>query len=115
MDFQDIDLVQLSKASDTLRAVTHPLRLSIITLLDDKSELNVHQIYSTLKLEQSITSQHLKILRDTKVVNTNRIGKMIFYTLNYDTLNAISKAVINFDLITRERKKKNQRISVMAE
>ena len=72
MDFQDIDLEQLNKASEILRAVTHPLRLSIISLLDEKTELNVHSLFTALNLEQSITSQHLKVLRQALITCDNR-------------------------------------------
>lgn len=96
---------ELEKASEMLRAVSHNLRLSIIDLLDEKGEVNVNVIYTTLKLEQSITSQHLKILRDNEIVNTRRDGKMIYYTLNYNRLNIINDAILKFDTLTRERLK----------
>ena len=65
-----------------MRAVAHPIRLAIIDLLDEEQQLNVNRIYAQLGMEQSITSQHLKVLRDTDVVITKREGKMIFYTLS---------------------------------
>lgn len=102
---------ELDKASEMLRAVSHNLRLSIISLLDEKGEVNVNVIYTTLKLEQSITSQHLKILRDNDIVHTKRDGKMIFYTLNYDRLKIINDAIMKFDTLTRERLKNKKKTS----
>jgi DNA-binding transcriptional ArsR family regulator len=49
-----------------------------------------------MKLEQSITSQHLKILRATEVVITEREGKFILYSVNYAKLATVLKAVDNF-------------------
>ncbi len=98
-------------ASELLRSVAHNLRLSIISLLDEKGEINVNVIYTSLKLEQSITSQHLKILRDTGIVNTRREGKMIFYSLNYDKIKAIQNAVGLFDQMTKERIKNKKRLA----
>lgn len=100
---------ELDKASEMLRAVSHNLRLSIISLLDEKGEVNVNVIYTTLKLEQSITSQHLKILRDNDIVHTKRDGKMIFYTLNYERLKIINDAIMKFDTLTRERLKNKKK------
>lgn len=100
---------ELDKASEMLRAVSHNLRLSIISLLDEKGEVNVNVIYTTLKLEQSITSQHLKILRDNNIVHTKRDGKMIFYTLNYERLKIINDAIMKFDTLTRERLKNKKK------
>lgn len=102
---EDLDL-----ASELLRSVAHNLRLSIISLLDEKGEINVNVIYTSLKLEQSITSQHLKILRDTGIVNTRRDGKMIYYSLNYDKIKSIQDAVGQFDQKTKERMKNKKRL-----
>lgn len=108
MAFIDIDEKTLEEAAALLRSVTHKLRLSIIKLLDDRGEINVNQIYSTLKLEQSITSQHLKILRDADVVKTRREGKMIFYTVNYDKLRTVEKITSEIDRLIREQAKRRK-------
>lgn len=108
MIYLDIDDKDLQAASNLLRAVTHKLRLSIIKLLDDKGEINVNSIYTTLKLEQSITSQHLKILRDNDVVQTRRDGKMIYYTLNYDKLRLVEKIASDIDKLIRESTKRRK-------
>jgi ArsR family transcriptional regulator, virulence genes transcriptional regulator len=77
-----VELLTLKKADITIRALNHKLRLQIIRLLQDKGEMTVTEIYSKLKLEQSVASQHLAILRRAGIVNTRRDGKFIFYTLN---------------------------------
>ncbi len=55
------DRLQLS--AEVLRALAHPLRLQILEFIDQHAKINVNKIYNTLGLEQSITSQHLRILR----------------------------------------------------
>lgn len=95
----------LDKASELLRAVSHQLRLSIIRLLDQKGEINVNQIYTSLRLEQSITSQHLKVLRTSEVVITRREGKMIYYSLNYPRLEMVQKISSDIEQLTREKAK----------
>ena len=77
-----IELLTLKKADIIIRALNHKLRLQIIRLLQDKGEMTVTEIYSKLKLEQSVASQHLAILRRAGIVNTRRDGKFIFYTLS---------------------------------
>lgn len=111
MEFSNFDNEVLEKSSALFRAVTHKLRLSIIRLLDDKSEINVNEIYTTLKLEQSITSQHLKVLRDTQVVNTRREGKMIFYTLNYETLAKVEETAAQIEKLIRVKPKTRRQIA----
>jgi ArsR family transcriptional regulator len=80
-------------SSDVLRALAHPLRMKIIEFVDKNKTVNVNKIYNTLKLEQSITSQHLKILRAAGIVHTHREGKFIHYTLDYPKIAVAVKTV----------------------
>jgi DNA-binding transcriptional ArsR family regulator len=89
-----VDQNQIDRCADVLRALAHPLRLRIMEFIDKNQVINVNKIYNTLKLEQSITSQHLKILRQAGLVNTRRDGKFIFYSINYD---AVHRAVTTID------------------
>jgi DNA-binding transcriptional ArsR family regulator len=76
-----IDLLILKKADIIIRSLNHKLRLQIIKLLQDKGEMTVTEIYNKLKLEQSVASQHLAILRRAGIVDTRREGKFIYYNL----------------------------------
>lgn len=87
----------LQKASNILRAVSHPLRLKILCFIHDAKKVNVNKIYASLKLEQSITSQHLRILKDADLVIHERNGKFIYYSLNYELLTKIAVAVKKFN------------------
>lgn len=83
-------------AMKILRAAAHPLRLQIILFIDKHKKINVNKIYHSLDLEQSLTSQHLRILREANIVLTERDGKFIYYTLNYPALRLISEVVDRF-------------------
>ncbi len=85
---------KLQESSEILRALAHPLRMKILEFIDQNETINVNKIYNTLKLEQSITSQHLRILRLAGIVLTNRDGKFIHYSIDYDKL-ALSVGAIN--------------------
>lgn len=88
-----LDYTDLRKAVLVLRAINHKLRQRIINLLEEHESLTVTDIYIKLRLEQSVASQHLAILRRASVVNTERDGKYIYYSLNKDRLSQISKLV----------------------
>jgi DNA-binding transcriptional ArsR family regulator len=92
---QDImlDYTELRKAVLVLRAVNHKLRQRIIDLLDENQRMTVTDIYVKLRLEQSVASQHLAILRKAGVVITERQGKFIFYGLDKSRLTQISQLV----------------------
>ena len=81
----------LRKAVLTLRSLNHPIRQRIVEMLKEKKKMTVTEIYIKLRLEQSVASQHLAILRRVEVLRTKRDGKFIFYTLNRSRLNEIRK------------------------
>lgn len=87
---------KLSRSAEILRALAHPLRMQILSFIDENKVINVNKIYNTLKLEQSITSQHLRILRLADIVETKREGKFIYYTINYDRLAYVNEVVKEF-------------------
>ena len=87
---------KLQYSSDLMRALAHPLRLKILEFIDQNGTINVNKIYNTLKLEQSITSQHLKILREAGVLHANRDGKYIMYTIDYQRVEIAQNAINNF-------------------
>jgi len=87
---------KLEGASSVMRAITHPLRLKLIAFIDQSRRINVNKIYKSLKMEQSVASQHLRILREDNLVKAERNGKLIFYTVNYTKLQAIADGVAKF-------------------
>jgi DNA-binding transcriptional ArsR family regulator len=91
-----VDNDQLQLSTDILRALAHPLRMKILEFIDKNKTINVNKIYNTLKLEQSITSQHLKVLRVSGLVHTHREGKFIHYTIDYPRLVIAMKAIDQF-------------------
>lgn len=89
---------KLETAIEILRALNHPLRLKILKFIHNKKRSNVNSIYRTLKLEQSVTSQHLSILRDTNLVIDKREGKNIYYSIDYDMLSKYINAIDTYSL-----------------
>lgn len=98
-----IDSDKLNLSTELLRALAHPLRLKILDFIDKNNAINVNKIYNTLKLEQSITSQHLRILRDTQLVDADRDGKYVHYNLNYPTIEKAVKAIRRYNEAVRKR------------
>jgi DNA-binding transcriptional ArsR family regulator len=88
-----IDYYNVKKAALILRALNHKLRQQLIKLIEDEKKITVTEIYVRLKLEQSVASQHLAILRKAGIVNTQRDGKFIFYIINHKRIDEISELV----------------------
>lgn len=76
-----------------LRAANHKLRQRILDLIFNRGAMNVTDIYIKLRLEQSVASQHLGILRRAKALKTVRKGKSIYYDINHDELGNVQDAI----------------------
>jgi DNA-binding transcriptional ArsR family regulator len=88
-----VDLLNVKKAALILRAINHKLRQQILKLIDEQGRITVTEIYVKLRLEQSVASQHLAILRKAGFVNTDRDGKFIYYSVNSNRLEELNQFV----------------------
>ncbi len=88
-----INYYNVKKTSIILRSLNHKLRQQIIKTIHENDKLMVTDIYVKLRLEQSVASQHLAILRRAGIVSTKREGKFIYYTINKQRIEAIDKFV----------------------
>lgn len=84
-----IDVRKLEEAAGKLRAISHPMRIAIIGLLEAKGKMNVTDIYETLKIEQASASHHLNILKTKGVLSSKRDGKNTFYFLKSNALSQV--------------------------
>ncbi len=91
-----INSQKLEYSCELMRALAHPLRLKILDYIDSNKNINVNEIYSNLGLEQSITSQHLKVLKLAGVLDVEKMGKFMRYSINYDVLEKAEIAVNRF-------------------
>lgn len=88
-----LDFLHLKKAALVLRSMNHKLRQQMIKLLDENKRMTVTEIYVKLRLEQSVASQHLAILRRAGIVMTQRDGKFIYYAVNYPRVAEVNNFV----------------------
>lgn len=71
------------KVVGSLKALAHPIRLSMVELLKDGQQKNVTEIYEQLGLEQAVASQHLSILKEKDILTSERRGKQTFYSVKH--------------------------------
>ncbi|MFT3904239.1 MAG: metalloregulator ArsR/SmtB family transcription factor [Niabella sp.] len=88
-----LDTLRVKKASLILRAINHKLRQQILKLIDTNENITVTEIYIKLRIEQSVASQHLAILRKAEFVKTKREGKFIHYTVNTERIKELNEFV----------------------
>lgn len=89
----NIDYHNIKKAALVLRSLNHKLRQQIIKTINESQKLTVTQLYVKLRLEQSVASQHLAILRKVGIVSTERDGKFIYYSINKSRITSINEFV----------------------
>lgn len=95
MTLSNLTPEQLERASAMLKAIAHPVRIAILGFLDEGKRLTVTEIHELLKLEQSVTSHHLGILKDKGVLSSKRDGKNTYYFLKFTDLASIINCITN--------------------
>lgn len=84
-----IDVMPLRQSAQIFRAINHPLRQEMLTLIHLHKRMTVTEIYVRLGLDQSPASQHLAILRKARLVKTEKQGKFIYYFLDYERIHSL--------------------------
>ncbi len=85
------NFARITKHAELLKAISHPVRLCIVTgLLSDKG-CNVSKIEDCLGMPQSTVSQHLSKLKSAGIVEGRRNGTQV----NYYVVNEDVKKIIN--------------------
>jgi len=71
----------IERASRSLKAMSHPLRLKILCTLGE-DEVSVHDIVAKVGSSQSNISQHLAILRDKGILDARKDANRVFYRVS---------------------------------
>ncbi|WP_328344531.1 metalloregulator ArsR/SmtB family transcription factor [Streptomyces violaceus] len=73
----------LQAASELLRALASPVRLGIVRELAGGGKY-VHELVTALGVSQPLVSQHLRVLRTSRIVTARRQARETRYTLADD-------------------------------
>lgn len=76
-----IPMETLREVAPVLRAVSHPVRLRIIEVLENGCEATVSELANAAELPQAQTSQQLAILKSHQVIEGRREGQHVHYRL----------------------------------
>lgn len=86
--------------SETLKAVSDPVRRQILQLLSHNS-MNAGEIASHFSITGAAVSRHLSILKEAGLVRSWRKGKEIHYELNASVLDEI---ILWIEVLRRKEK-----------
>ena len=73
-----------SGASQALKALSDSTRLSVLEILLER-DAYVSEFIETLKIEPTLLSHHLSILRDHGLIEAHRQGKTVLYKITPET------------------------------
>ena len=93
MNTDEKNIEKLTMAAEMLKAIAHPMRMAIVSFLENRQKLTVTEIHERLGIEQSTTSHHLGILKSKGVLNSRRDGKNTFYFLKHAGLSGIIECI----------------------
>ncbi|MEU0603216.1 metalloregulator ArsR/SmtB family transcription factor [Streptomyces sp. NPDC006393] len=75
--------------TDLIRVLADPLRLRIVTLLARETLCTTHLVEET-GAKQTNLSNHLKVLREAGVVETEPCGRWTYYKLRPDVIETLA-------------------------
>jgi DNA-binding transcriptional ArsR family regulator len=82
---KEVDEVQ--ELAEIFKALSDPTRLRLVKLLSEhQGALCVNALADLLGVTQSAVSQHLRVLRQARLVQGERQGYHVHYTLDHDRL-----------------------------
>lgn len=88
---QEVSLEVLFELSEFFKFFGDTTRIRIIRILI-AGEISVNEIAEKLKLEQSVVSHQLRILRTANLVKPRREGRKMFYSLDDEHIEEIFNA-----------------------
>jgi len=75
-----VRVADYESASEVLKALTAPIRLALVDALADGPRC-VHELVEALGVTQPLVSQHLKVLRAARLIDTTPRGREVEYRL----------------------------------
>lgn len=95
-----VDPALLARAAEIIKLLGHRERLMILEALE-RSELSVTEICELCELPQAICSQHLRRLRQLKVVSCRKTGPNVHYRVIEPKVHHILECIRTCDIRRR--------------
>lgn len=86
------DIESMGRASDCLKTMAHPVRLQMIEVLLDH-RLTVGEIAELCKVRSNVASEHLTKMRDRGLLEMEKEGRRVFYTIAEPGLRSIMQCI----------------------
>lgn len=96
-----INVKAMEQVAHILKAIAHPLRLEILRILEHHEPISVKELSEKLEqnAEQSLLSHHLTKMKDKGILQSEKQGKYILYSLKDRQVLKIFDCMENCELI----------------
>ena len=94
-----------SRLSQVLSLAGNDVRLKILYLLEEETELCVCDLADILEMTIPAVSQHLRKLKDGNILQTRRNAQTIYYSLKEEHLEIIKPLFEHITIVNRKRQK----------
>jgi DNA-binding transcriptional ArsR family regulator len=87
----DIQTITIKNGARIFRALNNSTRQRLLHLIHSNGKMSVTELYVKMSLEQPVASSHLGILRQAGIVSPQRIGRNVYYSINYSRLSLVEE------------------------
>ena len=94
-----------SRLSQVLSLAGNDVRMKILYLLEEESELCVCDLADILEMTIPAVSQHLRKLKDGNILQTRRNAQTIYYSLKEEHLEIIKPLFEHITIVNLKRQK----------
>ena len=84
MEFKELNPENLERAANMLKAIAHPIRISIVGCLEDGKKKLLQKFINSLELNNQLLRIILEFLKDRGVLASKREGKNTWYFLKHE-------------------------------
>jgi len=88
--------IQWKNISDLFIALGDEQRQRILLSFEKDERLNITQIVASSKLSRTAITHHLKILQQSGALQSEKVGKEVFFRLEKNTMTENIQAVLNY-------------------
>ncbi len=82
--------------ADIFVALGDEHRQRMLLVFEKGEKLNIMQIVSTTTLSRTAVSHHLKVLHQSGVLNSEKVGKEVFFWINREVVAEALQRVLNY-------------------
>lgn len=90
-----------------LNILSEDVRFRILTLIASKGELTAKEILSEFDFTQPTLSHHMACLTEAGLVNAERKGRFVFYSVNNETIDYVISGISSLKSVSKKTLKED--------